>query len=243
MKRLDPELVDKLAAEYVLGTLRGKARARFERWRNADFSIQSRVRYWEAKLVPLAAEALRVEPTARVWREIEARISDHGVATSAVASSQTAGVTAKTLSFWRRLAISFGTLATALGIGLGLLATASDPHCYAVLSTQQSVPKLVVFDRRDMKELVVLPVGGSLAVNGTTPYLWIKAGEVAVLAGQLKPDDQTTVPLSPAALSALMKPNAKLIVTAEPAGSTPTVPGAAPMVEGMVAMLGAAPAK
>ena len=56
----NPEVIDRLAAEYALGTLRGPARRRFERWRasTARSSIQ-RCRFWEERLMQLANRPLR----------------------------------------------------------------------------------------------------------------------------------------------------------------------------------------
>src|ERR1700752_712858 len=43
----DRELIDRLASEYVLGTLRGRARSRFERWRTTSAVVDERCRFWE----------------------------------------------------------------------------------------------------------------------------------------------------------------------------------------------------
>ena len=42
-----PELRDRLAAEYVLGTLHGRARARLQQLLRDDPQLQARVAFWE----------------------------------------------------------------------------------------------------------------------------------------------------------------------------------------------------
>jgi anti-sigma-K factor RskA len=64
---------DRLAAEYVLGTLHGHARARFARLLRDDVSLQSCVGFWQRTLTPLAAP-LSAVPSPTVWRAIAARV-------------------------------------------------------------------------------------------------------------------------------------------------------------------------
>lgn len=68
------ELVDRLAAEYVLGTLRGPARRRFERWRSSSTMVDARCRLWEERLLPLARGLTPVRPPPRVWEGISRRL-------------------------------------------------------------------------------------------------------------------------------------------------------------------------
>ena len=74
MNYRNPELIDKLAGEYVLGTLRGLARKRFERLAADDATIRLHIREWEERLMALSNSLPDVEPPPRVWRAIEARI-------------------------------------------------------------------------------------------------------------------------------------------------------------------------
>ena len=74
MKHDQPQLIDALASEYVLGTLRGAARRRFERWQSEEWHIASRVRTWEARLIPLALGLPPIAPSQELWQRIEARI-------------------------------------------------------------------------------------------------------------------------------------------------------------------------
>lgn len=67
------ELLDPLAGQYVLGTLRGRARRRFERVLAGSSPVQSAVRDWQGRLAPLAQSVTPVDPPARVWHAIEAR--------------------------------------------------------------------------------------------------------------------------------------------------------------------------
>ena len=72
--RRNPQLLERLAAEFALGTLRGRARQRFRRWIGEDAGIADTVQDWELRLAPLAAAVAPVQPPARVWRAIEERI-------------------------------------------------------------------------------------------------------------------------------------------------------------------------
>ncbi|MGH8662073.1 MAG: anti-sigma factor, partial [Burkholderiales bacterium] len=66
----NPQLREKLAAEYVIGTLRGRARARFQALQRYDPDLRRIVADWEARLTPLAAAAGAIPPPARVRRAV-----------------------------------------------------------------------------------------------------------------------------------------------------------------------------
>jgi len=70
-----PDTVDLLAAEYVLGTLRGSARRRFEKWRSTSPLVQDRCRFWEENLMLLAKGIRPVRPPPHVWQGIRARLN------------------------------------------------------------------------------------------------------------------------------------------------------------------------
>jgi anti-sigma-K factor RskA len=73
MKSGNRDLLDRLAAEYVLGTLRGRARRRFERWLVSP-QVGDIVKSWEARLAGLEPPLNQVAPPAAVWRGIEHRL-------------------------------------------------------------------------------------------------------------------------------------------------------------------------
>ena len=59
-----PELIDRLAAQYVLGALRGPARARFERLIATRPDVRRRVGVWESRFAPIAYGLPAVSPPA-----------------------------------------------------------------------------------------------------------------------------------------------------------------------------------
>jgi anti-sigma-K factor RskA len=71
----DPAVIDLLAAEYVLGTLRGSARRRFEKWRASVPQVEERCRFWEENLMPLAKGLRPVQPPPHVWQGIRTRLN------------------------------------------------------------------------------------------------------------------------------------------------------------------------
>lgn len=73
MNRNQAEILELLAAEFVLGTLTGAARRRFERWRDADPFVGRRVRAWEERLAGLAFQLEPIAPSPGLWTAIERR--------------------------------------------------------------------------------------------------------------------------------------------------------------------------
>jgi anti-sigma-K factor RskA len=67
MNLRDPELLDQLAGEYVLGTLRGAARRRFERECSTSTDALSRVRVWEDRFMELLPLLEPITPRSHVW--------------------------------------------------------------------------------------------------------------------------------------------------------------------------------
>ena len=107
----NPALQDLLAGQYVLGTMRGAARRRFERMCRKDASLQRRVDSWNAQLAPMSELIPEVQPASRVWRGLATRIPELSSG-SAPATSWWASVV-----MWRGLAAAM-TVVAALSIGL-----------------------------------------------------------------------------------------------------------------------------
>lgn len=70
MNYLRPELLDQLASAYVLGTLRGPARRRFERLCRESQAVRLAVQAWEVKLTPLAVSVPATTPSPALWSRI-----------------------------------------------------------------------------------------------------------------------------------------------------------------------------
>lgn len=68
------ERIESLAAEYVLGSLKGRARKRFERWMMQSARVRQEVWFWEEKLGQLVHAVPAVTPNASVWANIERRL-------------------------------------------------------------------------------------------------------------------------------------------------------------------------
>ena len=108
MKYAHPELIDHLASAYVLGTLAGPARRRFERLQRDRADVQLAVAEWQARLGPLSHAVPPQLPSPKVWAAIAART--HPVTLAAKARAPWAG--------WLR-ATGFG----AAGLIVGAVAT------------------------------------------------------------------------------------------------------------------------
>ena len=69
-----PELLDKLAGAYVLGTMGARARRRFARLHAGSSEVQRAVADWHNRLAPLYGAIPAVAPPPAVWTRIAGRI-------------------------------------------------------------------------------------------------------------------------------------------------------------------------
>jgi len=109
-----PDLADRLAADYVTGTLRGPARRRFESLLSAHPLLRGAVRDWQSRLIPLTLSVEPRKPPAAVWKRIEARIG--GTAAAPARSG-----------WWTRLALWRGLAAVASVAAISLSVLLASP--------------------------------------------------------------------------------------------------------------------
>lgn len=78
-----PELLDRLAAKFALGTLGGRARPRFERLLHELPAARAALVSWEERLAGLAGSVPHVAPPERIWAAIDARTAPRSATAAA----------------------------------------------------------------------------------------------------------------------------------------------------------------
>ena len=76
MNYLHPPRLDRLAREYALGTLTGRARRRFERVLRQAPAASQAVAAWQERFSVLAAAVPPMQPREAVWHGLERRLFD-----------------------------------------------------------------------------------------------------------------------------------------------------------------------
>lgn len=115
-----PDLADRLAADYVAGTLRGPARRRLEALLPAHPTLRAAVHAWQDRLAPLTASIEPQTPPAAVWQRIEARTGGPAVRSAQSAREPVA-------RWWQRLAVWQGLSGLAMAGVLGLAVLLANP--------------------------------------------------------------------------------------------------------------------
>ena len=229
----NPELQDRLAAEYVLGTLRGPARARLQRLIAQDANLRRTVEAWQERLVPIAAAIAPVQPPRRVWERIVARTA------APVGPAPAAGLW-NSLAFWRNLGlVASGATAALLAAVVVFAPEAPQPApapqivrvpadempaaYFAVLTDAKSQkPVLAVSATRTSSRLVVKRLDDKIVVPGRSLELWaLPPGRAPRSLGVVATQTKHTVRLDGRADAALGDA-AVLAVSLEPQGGSPT---------------------
>ena len=143
MKYENPELRDRLAAEYALGTLRGAARRRFQKLMAGDPALRDLTLQWEMRLNDMAAVVKPVTPRPQLWQAI-----DRALGPVPRPQHERPGLLSglwESLGFWR--ASAFGGFAVAaalmLFIAIGRAPVAPETRYIAVLIDDKATPVLV----------------------------------------------------------------------------------------------------
>ena len=218
MKLANPELKNRLASEYVLGTMKGAARRRFEAYLRADMALRAEVARWEQHLMPLAERIPPVAPPARVWARIEA-------ATGAGAAYPRPTGLWGSLAFWRGLALAAaGVAATVLVAVVMQKSAVSEPTLMAVLAEESNAPR--VYIEQPKSGLLVVTMIKPWSVNAARSHeLWVivKNGEPRSL-GVINSSSDTRIVR--AELDVRLVDGTQFAVSIEPpGGSTSGMPG------------------
>lgn len=238
-----PDLLDRLAASYALGALRGGARRRFETLAREQATVRAAAVVWQARWSGLTELQAAVAPSPAVWTRIDnlVRADPLAQALRAAKPVQAQGGWWHNLLLWRGTAMA-GALATlaavvvAVQVNGGLRATAgaqiaalrqqlqATPQIQyvAVLADNQAAASmLVTFDPKN-NQLVLQRVGGFQEAGDQSLQLWAlpPAGGPRSL-GVLGPDKL----LKLAAGEADIRQVPTLAISLEPKGGVPSETG------------------
>lgn len=237
MKYADPRLVDHLASGYVLGTLAGPARRRFERLLRDRPDVQLAVALWEHRLGQLASAVPALRPSPRVWQAIARRTREQ-----APAGTQTAARPAVARGWLGLAGTGLAGVAAGAVITMALLFSApgllvsSDhvalrtgerlPQSYVgLLTDSQGNGKLLVSSLRHGRTMTVKVIGPlPPPADGSRLVLWaVPTHAPAFVLGEV-PASGSAVSTLPDTSEKLLSKVTRLMVTAETA-ARPASPG------------------
>ena len=226
---LNPRWHDALASEYVLGTLHGRARARFAQLLRDDPALQARVAFWERELMPMASPLSVAAPSEKVWLAVAARVAPHDRVEKASQSW---------LARWFSMP-ALGSLAAGLFLGVSAalvgpallggsakqLSETQLPESYVgVLARADGRTGMIVSSRRhgtvmDLKRVQPVEVGA-----GQTPYLWVIEADGKTRAIGAVPQGAFVQVTLPQTSEKLFASATELALSVELIGAAPAVP-------------------
>jgi anti-sigma-K factor RskA len=211
---------DRLASEYVLGTLRGPARRRFESLLGGHPALRDAVAQWQARLAPLAASVEPVEPSPQVWRRIEAALFPAEAAPP----------------WWRRLGVwrALSGVASAALVALLVVGVPPPPATAPIVVVLAANPQVdravqarfVASLSADGRALVLRPIDAPPLTAQQALELWAVPPSGAPRSlGLVNADGATTL-----LRAELLRDTAAFAVSVEPAGGSPTGAPTGPIV-------------
>ena len=192
-----PELLDRLASSYALGTLRGGARRRFEALAREQAPVRAAALIWQSRLASLNELQPQAQPSSAVWTRIDNLVQGEKQsaaqqavrAQTALASAEPSGLGSwlRSLTVWRTAtaAGAFATIA-AVSVGIGMreelggeiarlqtqLQSAPQIEYVAVLADDKSAASMLVTFDPKAKKLTLQRVGGYQEADDRSLQLW-----------------------------------------------------------------------
>lgn len=225
----DDDDIDRIAAEYVLGTLDAAERAAVAARRGREPALDTAITAWEARLAPLNRLAGEAEPPADLLSRIEARLD--------VRQGRGGDVIAlrRQVTRWRVAAVAAGAMAASLaGVMIQDRARlAPSERFVAVFQQDDQQPSFLMLVDMAKREVTVRPVTAQ-AQAGKSYQLWIVARELGPRPRSLGLLDSATSPTRKALTEfdpALLE-GATFGISLEPEGGSPTGQPTGPAIHG-----------
>jgi anti-sigma-K factor RskA len=238
----NPDLLEHLASSYVLGTLRGGARRRFERLQRNRADVRGLVTQWETRLGQLAVSVPAQQPSPQLWKAIAARTQPQLAAPSGGwlgwlkpagfgFGGLAAGVLAASVFFVTAPGIFMSSDQVAMRTGEKL------PQSYVGLLTDaQGNGKLLVSSLRHGKTMTVKVIGPITPPTSGKLVLWAVPASGAAFAIGTVPTTGSAVSMLPDTSEKLLSKVSKLVVTLE-TDAAPAAPSGAVVFSGNCAKL------
>jgi anti-sigma-K factor RskA len=214
MRYDDPELRERLAAEYVVGTMPRLARQRLERLIAEDAGMAQLVAQWTERFAPIDETTPEIGPTSRVWRDIERRLP---IAPAPAEPKQKGWF--RSLAIWRGIAAAASAAAATAILYLALSPSLAPPTVVAVLNDDSGKPSWIAL--RDMRR-------ADVSIDAIRPFaddparsleLWGIAGGPPRSLGLLPRRPGQKLMLQ---ASLLPPPGGVLAISSEPPNGSPT---------------------
>lgn len=208
-------LADMLSAEYILGTLKGAARRRFEQLIRQRADWAQTFNWWESHMHLLADTVPAVSPSNKVWKNIESQLFNKKAA-------QTSGWWKSWAFLSTALAASFATL---LVIQTPQSTVDSTPAAVALLATEKAQAGWFLNETKKSDtdvEIKVISLA-SLELKPDNAFeLWLLPADKSkpISLGLLPQQGNSTVKV-PVEVIPLMA-SGVLAVSLEPVGGSPT---------------------
>jgi anti-sigma-K factor RskA len=213
-----PELLERLAAEYVLGVLRFRARARFERLCAELPAALTARQFWEERLLPLSLSLPPIAPSVNRWPRIE-----RAIAALNGGSAAPRAATRSAVRRWWPVAVAASVIGIALIVGK--LTYWSEPSWQpvAVLAPANAAPLWRLERSTDGTQINIRALGPITLSAGKSYELWILPSGAGnpVSLGLMPLGGNLERRLTPAQRTQLAAAR-QVAVSVEPAGGSPT---------------------
>lgn len=170
------EDIDAIAAEYVLGTLSGEARAAVAARLEREPVLRDAVQAWEKRLLPLAALAAPAEPSPALWSRIERSIGPAPVVKMPPKPSAFSRWW-NSMPLWRGLAAAgFAMAAVLVSVVVTRVGLPTPQYMVVLVAPQDKSPGWVI-QTSASRQLSLVPLGTSEVPPQKSLQFWTKGAQ------------------------------------------------------------------
>ncbi len=240
-----PDLLDRLAASYALGSLKGAARRRFEAYARQSPAVRASALLWQTRMQAMTELPEPITPSINVWKRIELALAQEQQALGATASTAksesllqtTLAQLRRSMGWWRGAAM-VGALATVAAVVVGVkninsldaqlgqlsaqLKTSQQAQYVAVLSDDKSAATVLVTFDVAQNRLTLKRVGNYLEADDKSLQLWaLPAGGAPQSLGVMSGEKIIRIAAQPTQVVSIPM----LAISLEPKGGVPSATG------------------